>query len=176
MVDEPDLDIRLYDAANIELLRFEYIPRDERFYLPSDPFDTVITSRPYYTALNNYRARFTTNPLQPGETYRLRVNHPELGLYEIDQTLPPSLEGGSIILGGRYQLPTLDEDIFTTRQPFTVSFPVPPGQERFYEITTLIYDSDGDIVSTASSPKSADPRVTYFGKGRKKFWPNNGLF
>ncbi len=164
VVDEPDLDIRLFDSANTELLRFDYIPQDERFFITGNPFDTIVSSRPGYTATNNYRARFATNPLRPGETYRLRVDHPGLGVYEVDQTVPFPLESGRIELGERYQVPLIGGS--RTQQPFTVSLSVPPGQERFYAIEVLQYDSGGEIISDFSNLKTADPRVIYFGKER----------
>lgn len=161
VVDESDLDIRLFNSDDTELLHFDYIPRDERIFNSGIPFDTISGSFPGYTAENNYRARFMTNPLRSGETYRLQVDHPELGVFDVFQTVPFSLESGQIELGNRYEIPLFGGSLI--RQPLNVTLSVSPRQKQFYAIQILQYRNDSDNFDSGNNNiETTDPRIIFF--------------
>jgi hypothetical protein len=147
-VDENDLDIRLQSNGG-DVATFQHIPEAERFGSRS-AFDTIPWTGPVYPAQANYRSSVAGSVLQPGEIYRLLVDHPRLGQYVVEERMPSAITAGSAEVSG-----FLTNSANTTYRAVNLQFRDPPGEENYYLIQIL-----QDSLSTSSSAlDDSDPRT-----------------
>ena len=148
LVDEEDLMITLFEDSE-ELTHFEHIPEAMRYANSDDFSDSLQYTWPLYTTTSNYDAKLNNRALEEGRTYRLLVEHPRLGNYEITQVMPEKVTNirttaGSFVSG---------EIGSSSYQPITLNFERSGSDNRYFIVEVFNEFGVNNTVSTV------DPRV-----------------
>ena len=148
IVDEDDLDINLR-ADGEAIATFRHIPEAERIGSRS-VFDTVPWTDPVYPGQVNYRAPTAGSVLEAGSSYRLSIDHPRLGEFNIDQRMPRAVTGAEARVSG-----LLSNSSGSSYRTVSLTFDDPPGEDNFY----LIQATTSEPEAFPLTLTDADPRT-----------------
>ncbi len=148
IVDEDDLNIRLR-TNEADLTVFQHIPEEERFGIRS-VFDTVLWTGPVYPGQVNYRAPLAGTNLQPGQTYQLAIDHPRLGEFLIEESMPTEATEISARVSE-----VLTNGSNSDFRSVNLRFRDPPGEDNYY----LIQASTDSLGSGLVTLNDTDPRT-----------------
>ncbi len=153
--DEDDLEINIINNDNRVFTTFQYIPISERRSVSNIRDST--TNRA--TLINNYQAFLTTtDTFTPGENYKMTIQHPALGNYIIEQTMPFPVEEANFQVG---------DDVVRDRfglsgRKISLSWKDKVGEENFYQIKIyLINPEDGSFYVSYLDDLDSRTNATY---------------